>query len=501
MTTNLVDAYTSMPAPPAKGTSLTALLYLVVSFLVILSSHALVGTVGAVGYLWLIIFLVTMFYLLPLLAFTTMFTLLFFQNILLCLVVHYVDGPEVLQIAQGANFIAIAVLGGLASLIIFSKRNMFPPEQRKLLTAAALFVGTVIVYSAYGLAQARPTSVLAYTRLYLSGPLMLAIGFYFAQFVSPAYLRMLIAVTAIFMLAYGAAELFFPFWLYETFKVDDFLHLKFLLREDNRTFFSVAQAIEQNMRNYLNLTGAFGLDLVVMRLRGPTLHEISYGYALMFLSYTCLFFRMPVLAFLCAVMLVIAGIKGPLIMLFFGIAIYAGYRLTRSGARYLLPVITLTLLCYIIIAFLYGLSTRDFHILGLIGGISGFFSNPIGRGVGVGGNMSDLAFAGRNFVDIHNAGRVDYAMESAIGVLLYQLGAASALFFIFYFRLWKTIWRIAIDTSKTMPQLVVFPIAMGFLLVNGLFQEEMMSAQGWAVWLMAVGFFFGYGFKPKDNNA
>jgi hypothetical protein len=483
-----------------KVTPLAALFYVLASFVAIMCSHILVGMAGALGYVWLIIFLVATFYLLPLLAFTAMFTLLFFQNILLCLVVNHIDGPEVLQMAQGANFIAIAILGGLSSLIIFSKRNMFPPDQRKVLIAAAMFVGVVVVYSAYGLAQARPTSVLAYTRLYLSGPLMLAIGFYFAQFASPAYLRMLVAVTAIFMLAYGATELFFPFWLYETFKVDDFLHLKFLLREDNRTFFSVAQAIEQNMRNYLNLTGAFGLDLVIMRLRGPTLHEISYGYALMFLSYTCLFFRMPILAFLCAVMLVIAGIKGPLIMLFFGMLIYAGYRLTRGGTRYLLPVLSFTLLSYIVLAFLYGLSTRDFHVLGLIGGINGFFSNPIGRGVGVGGNMSDLAFAGRNFTDIHNAGRVDYAMESAIGVLLYQLGAASALFFIFYFRLWKTIWRIAIDASKTMPQLIVFPIAMGFLLVNGLFQEEMMSAQGWAVWLMAVGFFFGYGFKPKGND-
>ena len=98
---------------------------------------------------------------------------------------------------------------------------------------------------------------------------------------------------------------------------------------------------------------------------------------------------------------------------------------------------------------------------------------PLGRGLGSGGNLSTVV----TYADWQQAQQLGYtevAVESAIGVILYQMGIAAAAVVAFYVWLAWLFWKRYMATDN---QVVLFgSFAVLIMLINGLFQEEALFA-------------------------
>jgi hypothetical protein len=130
-------------------------------------------------------------------------------------------------------------------------------------------------------------------------------------------------------------------------------------------------------------------------------------------------------------------------------------------------------LVYAAIGLYVGLQIGDYHVIGFMGGWNGFVQWPFGRGLGVGGNLG-ADFSSINWSAAQAAGAVDGAVESAVGVLLYQMGIAAVVPLAYYAAIALLIWR----RYRRSMLLVQGVAAYGILitLVNGIFQEEALFA-------------------------
>jgi len=179
----------------------------------------------------------------------------------------------------------------------------------------------------------------------------------------------------------------------------------------------------------------------------------------------------------------LVGGKGPILMVLVSLVGYPFYktltpRLFLTGLGVLCAVVGVGV-------FIYGILSGDYHVIGLLGGLRGFMHDPLGRGVGIGGNLSHLALVDTNFKFFESYG-ADFALESAFGVMLYQIGIGALVFFAFYWQVWKSAWR-AIRAMPEEPRLVVLPVALAVLFVNGFFQEEVLSPEGWGLMFLFAG--------------
>jgi hypothetical protein len=209
------------------------------------------------------------------------------------------------------------------------------------------------------------------------------------------------------------------------------------------------------------------LHLRVVRLQGPNFHPISYGYALAILSAFVAVHGRLLLPLAAVPLLLVVGAKGALALLLLSLAYCF---ISRLHQGIVLPIgLALVLAVYAAFAFYTGLQIGDFHVLGLIGGVNGFLSNPAGHSLGAGGNLS-TNFAGIDWSKYQHAGATDIAVESAAGVLLYQMGIAGIAVIAIYLWLAKVAWRLFL--SLRSPALALTAASIVIMLVNGLFQEE-----------------------------
>jgi hypothetical protein len=237
---------------------------------------------------------------------------------------------------------------------------------------------------------------------------------------------------------------------------------------------------------FLN-TDLFGLDLRVVRLQGPNLHPISFGYALAIIAAFCAAHGRVWLAAATLPLLLVVGAKGALAFLLFSTVFCM---VARHNPGRLPPVILACVLAaFAILIFRNGLASGDFHVLGLIGGFTGFLHAPLGHSLGEGGNLS-TNFAEIDWSKYQHAGATDIAVESAIGVLLYQLGLAAAPVLAIYLWLARTSWKL--HASLRSPALALSAAAIPIAIVNGLFQEEALFAPlAFALVMFFVGMTFG----------
>jgi hypothetical protein len=168
---------------------------------------------------------------------------------------------------------------------------------------------------------------------------------------------------------------------------------------------------------------------------------------------------------------VFCSVKGALIMVLFVGAAWIATRLI--GAVATLAVGLVGLIFYAIVGIYVGLQIGDYHVIGFMGGWNGFLQQPFGRGLGAGGNLSEN-FASIDWSAAQQAGAVDGAVESAVGVLLYQMGIAAMVPLWFYFVIGMKCWRLYARSGILTQGMAGFGILV--VLVNGLFQEEALFA-------------------------
>jgi hypothetical protein len=242
------------------------------------------------------------------------------------------------------------------------------------------------------------------------------------------------------------------------------------------------------MRSYLDTltieflnTSLVNFDIQLYRLVGPNFHSISFAYALTFLAIVLAAaggWWWPLLMIL---PLMVIGSKGALVTLVLVLtflALASRVRMFRNLYWYLF-----TLAVYAAGGIVIGIRAGDYHVIGFIGGLRGFLANPFGRGIGAGGNLS-LTVSAFDWSRSQQLGHTDVALESATGVLLYQMGVAGLVVLSVLFWIVLTLWRHYRVTADRLCAAAALGTAA--ITVNGIFQEEAMFAP------LALGFMLGF---------
>jgi hypothetical protein len=224
--------------------------------------------------------------------------------------------------------------------------------------------------------------------------------------------------------------------------------------------------------DFLNTPLLEGTGLLrLLRIHGPNMSAISFGYGIAFFGLFLFSVGRPFLALAALPLLIFCSVKGALIMVIFVTATWISTRLL--GALATLSLGLLALVAFAAVAIPFGLQIGDYHVIGFMGGWHGFLDKPLGRGLGVGGNLSDGYFL-IDWSAAQQAGTIDGAVESAIGVLLYQMGIAAVVPLGFYFAVALKAWRLYASSGNLTQGLAGFGVMV--VLLNGMFQEEALFA-------------------------
>jgi hypothetical protein len=228
-------------------------------------------------------------------------------------------------------------------------------------------------------------------------------------------------------------------------------------------------------------------EIEVLRLFGPNMHAISFAYALSFLSIFALYRGRLLLMAALLVLLVLTSAKGPLILFLLVGASWLNFKV--FGAKFAFACHGLVMLAYAAIGIVIGRSLGDYHVIGLMGGLHEFLVNPIGRGIGAGGNLSS-EFINIDWSAAQAAGRTPFAVESAVGVLFYQIGVFAIVVIGAY--VWIA-WRVLLIARMTGNNLhAAAAFALLTIVGTGLFQEEAYFAPlALALFLALAGMIVG----------
>jgi len=485
----------SLPANARQGLPQAAF-YMAIA-LCTLAGHFMLGAAfGGVGFIWIAVVAAASFFTGWELAFALLMACLLLQNAFIAAVIPLIDDSTHFSILLGTGFAVTALLALIYGPAWLKMRRELPAESETLLRWMTYFFIVVLGYTALGTMSVSLTSTLVYARIYFTGALMLIIGVALGFRLSFGYVLGVIRILAVMLTLWAVCEYCFTYGLYDVFHIVEFFNLKYTSLSNTLAFASIDEVIEAGTNSYLNLSGQFGLDIELLRLMGPNLHPISYAYALAFCGLLCFIDKRPILTWLCVVLILLIGAKGPLLKTLLSIALALFYGRTRNP-RWVLMALGSFLGIFVITGVIYGIASEDYHVVGLLGGLHGFMENPLGHGVGSGGNMSSAGMTA-NFQLFQGYG-ADFALESGIGVMLYQIGIGAIAFFILYWKIWKSVWD-ATFFFATQPRLIVVPVVLAFLIFNGIFQEEVFSPVGWGLWLLFSGMILAWRWQGERGK-
>ncbi|WP_420002489.1 hypothetical protein [Arenibacterium sp. LLYu02] len=441
----------------------TLLIFFPIFFIVIELVVYFYATLGPISFAALLLVCIPLFVVNPAINLIVLMLALTFQSVLISIVSPFFEGRADLSLVQGLHFsiiLATALVGVLT--IGFNRKLRRDIGWDRLFFILWLIMLVNLFYLAYGVAKNGSVSAVIYFRNTTSVLLMVIIGWYLGAKLSRDNFLTVISAVLTAAVIYGLFEFFMTRSLYSLINADSFFRLKYEGRYD---ISGLEDVLEFAKRPFLNLAVLEEIGLTTFRLSGPNMHAISYAYicsfALVFFAINKAYVRMALSFFI----LLAIQAKGPLFVI---VLAFIGLVLTRKKTSFGWPVYFGLNVVYSVAAFIIGTATRDFHVIGLMGGVLGFLRNPFGYGLGAGGNLAREEFS---WSDAQNAGAAAFGVESAVGVLLYQVGIATFIFLFFYFRL--SIWSE--NRMRSIPEISAYRIMplMGIAIVfNGLFQEE-----------------------------
>lgn len=397
-----------------------------------------------------------------------------FQNIFVALVsVNYVD-VQAAQPLKSYNFVTTVVVWFAVMSRFFNARESYSPFVRRMIYVSTALLAVYGVYFVGGLAI-NPRNSIIYLRN-VGLPILMFQMFLLVAARHRLALPRIVAILLGLLIAAGYLEVFDNnLWL----DLTNGWHYLSLLYADRATSLPELKAAESSGHvavslldyskiNLFNSSLFARLHITVQRLQGPNFHSISFGYLLAALLPFAAIHRRGVLALLAAPLLVMTNAKGPLLLAIFTLA-YCGAA-HRWNPRLALKVLLVALAVFAVFVFRSGLATGNYHVLGLLGGVHGFLRDPLGHTLGQGGNLSIPDFAALNWSKFQHQGAADVAVESAVGVMLFQLGVASIPAFAFY--VWIARTALLLYERTRAPALAFAVGAIAVTMVNGLFQEE-----------------------------
>ncbi len=302
--------------------------------------------------------------------------------------------------------------------------------------------------------------------------------FYVAIIASSVYRvdlrRSIVWLTAAAM-AYGYCELIFTMDFLSLFHGDAYIERSIrnqietgVWEETLRETGFVLRGLEDvMMTNVFNLAGLESVFPKIFRIGGPNFHPIAFAYALSVTSSWMLFNRRWLLPLTALPLLLAIGSKGAMVLML--LALLARISMPLIGARLAMLLTCCAATLWIAASIVIGMQSGDYHVLGLFAGLREFINNPIGVGLGIGGNLSSTAL-NINWDLAQAEGAAGTPMESTVGVLLYQMGVGSIVIFGFVAAIAWTSWRTYRQTGDLA---LLFPMVAAIVIsANAVLQEE-----------------------------
>jgi hypothetical protein len=429
--------------------------------------------------------------------------ILLFQNLFVSILSPYIASPSDLEFIKGYNFLGCSVMWlTTVGLYMLGMRHC-SPEVDRLMRWGMGVLAVVMFYFAIGVTQ-NAMSAAIYLRnialpLFLFQLSLLTAATYKVR-VTPTLLTIGIA-----LIVCGYVELVFrdfwlditnghAFWHFDEIKATD----SGIWEREMRITGSVIVDLKDRFTfNFLNtpLLEGFGLS-DILRVFGPNMSAISFGYGVAFFTLFLFAIGYPLVAIATLPLLVLCSVKGASILVLFVCFAWISTRL--FGAAKTLVIVLLGLVVYVGAGIYIGLQIGDYHVIGFMGGWNGFIQNPFGRGLGVGGNFSE-GFSSIDWSAAQHAGSVDGAVESAVGVLLYQMGIAALVPLAFYAVIAMKAWRLYGSSGIPTQGLAAFGVAV--VMVNGVFQEEALFAPpALGLFLCLAGLVLGNAVRTQHAN-
>jgi hypothetical protein len=286
-----------------------------------------------------------------------------------------------------------------------------------------------------------------------------------------------LVLIALAALIFGYLELFAHDKLFRAVNGDSYLKWRMKQEYESGAWLKEMQETGRVYRSYLdamvvdflNTPWLAELGLRVHRLVGPNFHSISYAYALAIFSVVLVAIGQWWFAILALPILLVVGSKGALVFVVLVTAAAVVVRKLRGFAP--LWCYAGLLAAYAAFGIVLGIKDQDYHVIGFIGGLKGFVQNPLGHGIGVGGNLS-LNMAAIDWNRSQHLGSTDVAVESAVGVLLYQMGVFGAVLLAVLAWIAVRLWKQYLDRRE--PVFAIAALGLLTIIVNGIFQEEAM---------------------------
>jgi hypothetical protein len=403
---------------------------------------------------------------------------LLFQNLFVSISSSILSTPAELEFVKGYNFLLCAVMWLVTLALYLLRQRNQSAEINRIMWWSIVALAAVMLYFAIGFLQ-NPLAASIYLRNIVLPLLLFQLALLTTATFEVRITPFLVAV-GVALFFFGYLELLFrDFWLEATngYTFWHFDELKAthsgVWEAEMRATGNVPVDLKDRFRfSFLNTPLLEDLGLSeILRIFGPNMSPISFAYGVGFFSLFLFSVGRRWLALFALPLLVLCSVKGALIMTIFVGAAWVATRLLGPVVVLLLGLVALVL--YVIVAIRVGLQIGDYHVIGFMGGWNGFLQNPFGRGLGVGGNLSDGFFA-IDWSAAQQAGTVDGAVESATGVLLYQMGVFALVPLGFYFWMALKTWRLYASSGNLTQGLAGFGVIV--VLFNGFFQEEALFA-------------------------
>ncbi|KWV59001.1 hypothetical protein AS156_32975 [Bradyrhizobium macuxiense] len=429
--------------------------------------------------------------------------IILFQNLFVSILSSYISTESEMEFIKGYNFLVCAVMW-LVTLALYAlrERNRSPDIDR-IMKWGLITLATVTAYFLLGATQ-DSRAALVYLR-----NIALPIFLFQLSLLTAATFEIRITpflvIVAMLLIVCGYTELLFrDFWLHIT-NGYTFWHFDELKASRSGAWEAEMRAtgnvpvdlIDRFRFSFLNspLFEDLGLSKL-LRIFGPNMSPISFAYGVGFSILFLFAVGYRWLALAAIPLLIFCSVKGALILVAF-------VALAWTSTWLLGPVITLAgavvaLMLYAIVAIRVGLQIGDFHVIGFMGGWNGFLQNPIGRGLGVGGNLSEGYFS-IDWSAAQQAGSIEGAVESAVGVLLYQMGIASLVPLGFFLAMALRAWRLYATSGILTQGLAAFGTLV--IVVNGIFQEEALFAPpALGLMLCLTGLVIGHHLRTQGDG-
>jgi len=419
----------------------------------------------------------------PLAGFIVYLQLLLYQNVVISLFSQSMASSDY-TVVSATSFIGGFVLASAPVMRIFQSGSPFRSDHRSVtrtMRLTLIAIGVALVYTALGAIVAGPTAAVVGFRNATAVLFAIIIGLDIGDRWGYRTIATCFLVSGALGVFLSLIEISDPAWYLSLVHATDFGNLK-NYQSVKAHLFAVENVIDTMTSLPFN-TGLFTeiFSGTTYRFGGPNMHSISYGYVLAIGGLISLSLGHFVLAVPLGVLVVMIGVKGAAILFVTTSLLYQVWWITTN--------LKLLLVCGFAVAAVYtgygvttGLAAGDFHALGFIGGVNGFLENPLGHGIGMGGNLSLGTLPEIKWQEFQHSGAANVGLESAVGVLIYQIGIGCAAMIAAIIAMLRAGSFGIAGRRPRSTDLLFIGMCMG--LVNGVFQEEAYSP--YAVGLLAL---------------